>query len=83
MSAVVPPGGLRVEGSARNAERQGSSAEPVASESPRAIRTAGLLRPGTDSHPTRVQLVNWIGDAVTAPLGYAAVLWAPAPALVS
>ncbi len=42
-----------------------------------------VFQPGLDKRPTRAQLAKWIGDAVTAPLGYAAALSALAPALVS
>ncbi len=41
-----------------------------------------IFQPGADSRSTRAQLAKWIGDAVTAPLGYAAALSALAPALV-
>ncbi len=42
-----------------------------------------VFRPDPDRRPTRAQLAKWIGDAVTAPLGYAAALSALAPAFVN
>ena len=42
-----------------------------------------VFRPDPNRRPTRAQLAKWIGDAVTAPLGYAAALSALAPALAN
>lgn len=39
------------------------------------------FRPDRNRQPSRAQLAKWIGDAVTAPLGYAAALSALAPML--
>lgn len=39
------------------------------------------FRPDHNRRPSRAQLAKWIGDAVTAPLGYAAALSALAPML--
>lgn len=42
-----------------------------------------FFRPSPDTPPTRAQLAKWIGDAVAAPLGYAAALSALVPALAA
>ncbi|MDE0067937.1 MAG: DNA cytosine methyltransferase [Acidimicrobiaceae bacterium] len=42
-----------------------------------------FFRPSPDTTPTRAQLAKWIGDAVAAPLGYAAALSALVPALAA